>query len=344
MINSICKELELQSAYLNSEKLDTIYFGGGTPSILASREIEKILSSVYNLFEINELPEITLEANPDDLSMKKLIDLSILGINRLSVGIQSFNDKILKYINRVHDSQEAITCIENARKAGFENLSIDLIFSIPSQTNAHLKKDLEQVFALNPEHISVYSLTIEEKTVFGNWHKKRKIRQVSDEESAKQFDLIISRLEDHGYEQYEISNFCQNEHYARHNTSYWKNINYLGIGPGAHSYNGSNRQYNISSNHKYMKSIGEGLVPSEIEMLTKKDLANEFILTSLRTKWGCDLVKLSDLFRHDLFVAQENKIEELIRDGQIVIEKKHIFLTRKGKFLADTIISDLFWI
>lgn len=344
MIESICSELELQRSYLNHDKIDTIYFGGGTPSILASTEIENILTSIHTLFEINSYPEITMEANPDDLSMEKLKGLKKLGINRLSIGIQSFHDKILKYLNRAHNSKEAIFCIKNAREAGFENLSIDLIFSIPDQTIGQLKKDMDQAFALNPEHISVYSLTIEEKTVFGNWYKKRKIRQLSDEDSANQFDFIITTLEDHGYEQYEISNFCRDERYSRHNTSYWKNIKYLGIGPGAHSYNSDNRQFNVANNHKYMKSIREGIVPSEGEKLTKMDRANEFILTSLRTKWGCDLLKLHDLFGYNLIILQENKIKELISEAQLFMENKHIFLTRKGKFLADTIIADLFWI
>lgn len=344
MVHSICKELELQSTYLDQDKLETIYFGGGTPSILAPIEIEQILSSIYRLFEISSHPEITMEANPDDLSKAKLIDLNKLGINRLSIGIQSFDNDILKYLNRAHNSFEAISCIENARNAGFENLSIDLIFSIPSQTIAHIEKDLNQAFALNPEHISVYSLTIEEKTVFGNWHKKKKMQQVSDEESATQFDMIISSLENRGYEQYEISNFCRDSQFAIHNTSYWKNISYLGVGPGAHSYNGYDRKFNISNNHKYMKSIGDGFVPSEIEHLTNKDLANEFLMTTLRTKWGCDLSKLHNLFSYDIIVEQDIKLKMLINNGQLYLQNNHLFLTRKGKFLADTIISELFWI
>ena len=344
MIDSISKELELQKAYLNHESIDTIYFGGGTPSLLSSEEMEKLLKSMKRLFKINDRPEITLEANPDDLSLVKLNEMKSVGINRLSIGIQSFNDKTLKVLNRAHNSIEAINCIENARKVGFENLSIDLIFAIPGQTNTALGKDIDQALLLNPEHISVYSLTIEEKTVFGNWQKKGKINPVSDEDSAGQFDLIISRLEENKYEQYEISNFCRDENYARHNTSYWKNINYLGVGPGAHSYNGNNRQFNISNNHKYMKSIGSGTIPFEIEFLTKKDLANEFLLTSLRTKWGCDLRLLNDLYSYDLINSQKSKLSGLIKSEYIFMENGHIFLSRKGKFLADYIISDLFWI
>lgn len=337
-------ELELQKAYLNRERVDTIYFGGGTPSLLASEELKKLLNSMKLLFKINEHPEITLEANPDDLSLKKLKELKSLGINRLSIGIQSFNDKTLKTLNRAHSSTEAIDCIGNARKVGFENISIDLIFSIPGQTKTDLSKDIDRALLLNPEHISVYSLTIEEKTVFGNWQKKGKFNPVSDEDSADQFDLIISRLEDNKYEQYEISNFCRDENYARHNTSYWKNINYLGVGPGAHSYDGKNRQFNISNNHKYMKSINSGNVPFEIDFLTMKDLANEFLLTSLRTKWGCDLHQLKELHGYDLINLQKRKLSGLMQREYVFMENEHLFLTRKGKFLADSILSDLFWI
>lgn len=344
MINSISSEMELQKAYLNHEKLDTIYFGGGTPSILESPEIEKLLNSINHFYNINTNPEITLEANPDDLSIAKLKELKALGINRLSIGIQSFNDRILKFLNRAHESIEAIKCIENARMAGFENLSIDLIFSIPGQTIGDLERDIDKALALDPEHISVYSLTIEEKTVFGNWNRKGKFKQNSDEESAHQYDLIISKLDENQYEQYEISNFCRDGNYARHNTSYWKNINYLGIGPGAHSYNGITRQFNISNNHKYMKSIESGIVPAKIECLTKSDLANEYLLTTLRTKWGCDLSKLKELYGYDLINSHHKKLSELIKDDFIVMKNKSLFLTRKGKFLADSIISDLFWI
>lgn len=344
MIKAMATEMELQKTYLNQEKIDTIYFGGGTPSILASNEIEKLLVPIHNIFNINTQPEITMEANPDDLSVSKLKELKSLGINRLSIGIQSFNDRTLKFLNRAHNSTEAIKCIENARMVGFENLSIDLIFSIPGHTIIDLGKDINQALALDPGHISVYSLTVEEKTVFGNWNRKGKFLQVPDEDAARQFDLIISKLEEKKYEQYEISNFCRDNNYARHNTSYWKNINYLGLGPGAHSYNGTNRQFNILNNHKYIKSIESGIVPAETEYLTKKDLANEFLLTSLRTKWGCDLNTLKDLYAYDLMHSHHIKLSELIRDELIIMKNKSMFLSGKGKFLADSIISDLFWI
>lgn len=312
--------------------------------MLSANELEKLIKSMNDIYGIDNSPEITLEANPDDLSLDKLKCLKSMGINRLSIGIQSFQDATLKFLNRAHDASEAINCVENARKAGFENLSIDLIFSIPNQKPGDLEKDIAQVLKLHPEHVSTYSLTIEEKTVFGNWLKKGKFKPLTDQISADQFDLIISKLEENRYQQYEISNFCCDGHYAKHNTSYWKNVPYLGIGPGAHSYDGQHRQANTSNNHGYMKSIESGSVPFEKEDLSQKDFVNEFMLTSLRTIWGCDLAKLYDLYQYDLLGEQGEKLSELSKKGYVEIKDRHVFLTKKGKFVADEIISDLFWV
>ena len=342
MVDTICKEISWQKSYLSHEKIESIYFGGGTPSILSNHEIENLLETVRLNYQIIENPEITLEANPDDLSLDKLIDLKTIGINRLSIGIQSFHDKILTFLHRAHTSEEAIECIENARTAGFDILSIDLIFSIPGQNLQILENDIKMAMVLNPEHLSVYSLTIEDKTVFGNWFKKGKLVQLPEDESAKQFDLIIARLQENGYEQYEISNFCRDGYYAKHNTSYWKNTPYLGVGPGAHSFNRKSRQYNISNNHKYMRSIDKELIPFELEVLDSKALANEFLLTSLRTKWGCDLKKLIREFQYDL--ESNIKSKPWLKEGYLELKDDTLFLTRKGKFVADEIIADLFWI
>ncbi len=344
MVDAICMELDLQKNFLNGMPIETIYLGGGTPSILSARELEKLLKSMDDIYGINPSQEITLEANPDDLSLDKLKCLKSMGINRLSIGIQSFQDETLKSLNRAHNAAQAINSVENARKAGFENLSIDLIFSIPNQKPDSLKKDINQVLRLHPEHVSTYSLTIEEKTVFGNWHKKGIFKPLSDQASADQFDLIISKLEENHYVQYEISNFCRDGHYARHNTSYWKNIPYLGIGPSAHSYDGRHRQANVSNNHTYMKSLASGVVPFERESLSRQDLVNEFILTSLRTIWGCDLADLYRLYQYDLLAHQGEKLSQLSTKGFVEIRDQHIFLTKKGKFVADEIISDLFWV
>ena len=342
LVDCIAREIAIQKTFLDHELISTIYFGGGTPSIIGAEDLHKIMASIYQNFKIDSSPEITLEANPDDLSAEKLRDLKKLGINRLSIGVQSFNDKTLSFLHRAHDSTEAINSIRNARKAGFNNISIDLIFSIPGQKMDELDGDIKQVLELNPEHVSVYSLTIEEKTVFGNWHKKGKFRLVSDDKSAKQFDLIISRLEDNDFEQYEISNFCRDRNYSRHNTSYWKNIKYLGVGPGAHSYNGVSRQFNLSNNHKYMKSIYEGAPVYEIDQLSEKDRLNELLLTSLRTKWGCDLINLKKRFNVDILEIHHEKIDYLQNQSLVYLEGNFLYLTRRGRFVADEIISDLF--
>jgi oxygen-independent coproporphyrinogen-3 oxidase len=342
MVEAISKELFMQKSFVGNDKIETIYFGGGTPSILSIEELRRLLDNAFAHYDIEKNAEITLEANPDDLSMEKLEQIKSLGVNRLSIGIQSFNSKTLKFLNRAHESKESVQCILNARKAGFENLSIDLIFSIPGHSMANLDEDLGQAIALNPEHISIYSLTIEDKTVFGNWHRKGEFKQVSDLESAAQYELLISKLEKNGFEQYEISNFCRDEHYAKHNTSYWQNKRYLGVGPGAHSYDGSGRQFNISNNHLYMKAIEENRIPLEKDDLDEKSQANDYLLTSLRTKWGCDLELLSSKYRYQL--SEDRTLNDLIVAKLIRKEQNKIFLTKKGKFLADSIISELFWI
>ncbi len=339
---ALVREAALQKLYLRGEALDTIYFGGGTPSILDVSDIQIILDAVYGNFTINSSPEITLEANPDDLTRQKLIALRNIGINRLSIGIQSFNDDVLKLLNRAHSSEDAINCLKNARKVGFDNLSFDLIFAIPGSSKAILEKDIDIAMEYRPEHLSAYSLTVEEKTVFGNWYKKGKFKKVDEDETASQFDFLISRLEQNEYDHYEISNFCRDQNYARHNTSYWKNIKYLGIGPGAHSYNGESRQFNIDNNAKYLKSISQNEIPYEIEMLDEKARINEFLLTSLRTKWGCNLLDLKTLFDFDIMEEHSAKLSHLERAQLIKLENDVIYLTRKGKFIADDIILSLF--
>ncbi|MCG8307396.1 MAG: radical SAM family heme chaperone HemW [Cytophagales bacterium] len=343
MIKAISRELELQASYLDDDRINTIYIGGGTPSILGIAEFEKLFDAVYSHYSTVSNPEITIEANPDDLSYQKLKLFKEFGTNRLSIGIQSFQDRFLEFLNRAHRSQDAIDSFNQARELGFENISIDLIFSIPKQSMTHVEFDISKALELNPEHISIYSLTIENKTVFGNWQQKGKFKTVPEEESARQYDFIISTLEKEKYEQYEISNFCRDNRYSKHNTSYWKNIGYLGVGPGAHSFNGKSRQFNVANNHVYMKSIKEGKVPFEMEVLDQRSLANEYLLTSLRTKWGCDLRKLTKLYSYPIRTHRK-RIEQLVAERFIHITENIIYLTRKGKFLADEIIAELLWI
>lgn len=342
MTEAMIRELELQKGYLENENVDTIYFGGGTPSILEINQIDHFLSKATELFSINPNPEITLEANPDDLSGPKLKALHSIDINRLSIGIQSFNDEVLRFLNRAHDAEEAKACVMNARETGFKNISTDLIFSIPGASDEVLERDLETTLSLDPEHISTYSLTIEEKTVFGNWYKKGRLKQVTDHTSARQFEYIIKELEHKDYEQYEVSNFCRDGFYSRHNSSYWKNTHYLGIGPGAHSYNGISRQFNLSNNPGYINSLKKGIVPFEFEEIDNIAKINEYLLTTLRTKWGCDLKVLENDFGCNLIANCKDVIESFKQENLIEINGTIMFLTKKGILLADEIIGQLF--
>ena len=344
LIDSILSEIKLQENYLGNDLIETIYFGGGTPSILKTSEIERILQTIYSTFTISNNPEITLEANPDDLSFEKLNELKNIGINRLSIGVQSFNYQLLKYLNRIHTGNDAIHCIDSARKIGFENINIDLIYNIVQDEHETIKKDLSIINKLQPEHISAYSLTIEPKTAFGVWKEKGKLKEINEGYASKQFELVISTLEQFGFQQYEVSNFARNELYSRHNTSYWQHINYLGVGPAAHSFNGMRRQFNMANNSQYIKSIAKNRIPFEMEILDNKTKANEMLMTGLRTIWGCDLKKLKSSLDLDLIKESENQIENLKDKKLIQIVGDKLLLTKKGLLLADEITAQLMWI
>ncbi|MBI3219042.1 MAG: radical SAM family heme chaperone HemW [Bacteroidetes bacterium] len=340
MCMAIAKELALQADYLTSESISTLYWGGGTPSLLSESEFGIILESVHKHFSVEPNIEQTLEANPDDLTQKKLALIKSLGFNRLSIGIQSFDDEVLRFFNRAHSADEALKCMELSRGAGFANISIDLIYAVPSQSQDDWKKNIESALALRPEHISAYSLTIEEKTVFGNWNRKGKLQPADENEAALNFITLMDMLEMNGYEHYEISNFCKPGFYSRHNSSYWKQARYLGVGPSAHSYNGVSRQSNLSNNSLYQKSIESGTIPAEIEILTRENKINEYIFTTLRTIWGCDLSFLKENFAYDL--ASMGLLQKMKDQEWVIQEGNTLYLTRKGKLLADQIASDLF--
>lgn len=336
------EELRLQKDFLGNEPVNTIYFGGGTPSLLTKQEVAVLLRAVQLHHSVDPAAEITLEANPDDLTEKSLTAFKQAGINRLSMGIQSFQDDLLTYLHRAHDSTQARTTFQWARNAGFTNISIDLIYAIPDQHDAKWLLDIEQAIALNPEHISCYSLTIEEKTAFGRWAAAGKLKLVPDDDAAGQLEVLIGQLERNGYEHYEISNFAKPGYYSRHNSSYWKQQKYLGIGPSAHSYNGDIRAFTISNNPLYLKAISSGNVPAETEVLTRENKINEFILTTLRTRWGTNLITLKRIYQHDLLEQNHPYIKDLIDRGLAIMENDTLFLTQKGKFLADKIASELF--
>lgn len=341
LILALAKETEIQRSYLEGP-ITTIYFGGGTPSLAEAAEIGMLLNKVRSVFQVDPQAEITLEANPDDLTPAKLGLLRDQGINRLSIGIQSFDDQVLKFLNRAHDSVAARNCITIARDAGFTNISLDLIYAIPGQSPAQWRENVLDALRFKPEHISAYSLTIEERTVFGSWSTKGKLVPVGDDASAEQFDALIDLLERNGYQHYEISNFALPGFESRHNSSYWKQEKYLGIGPSAHSYDGTSRQSNISNNHLYVSAIRENRVPCTIEPLSKADKINDYLLTTLRTSWGMDLSKLRHDLNYDLMANRGLYVEQLIRNDYAVVDNEHLRLTRKGKFLADKIASDLF--
>ncbi|MEQ9591692.1 MAG: radical SAM family heme chaperone HemW [Cyclobacteriaceae bacterium] len=344
MVGAIQTELRLQRAYFanSNSRIDTIYFGGGTPSLLSLGQLESILKTIRDYFIVDDSCEITLEANPDDMAAIYVSGLKQVGVNRLSIGIQSFSDEILKFINRAHDTRTAHQSIEVARNAGFDNVSIDLIYAIPGLSAELWHEHLETAIMYRPEHISAYSLTLEPRTVFGNWLSKNKLKEVDENLSAQQFELLMTILEEAGYQHYEISNFCKPGYISRHNSSYWNLEPYLGVGPSAHSFNFYSRQFNIRNNAKYLKEISQGIVPCEVEILSTENKINEFLLTQLRTAIGCDTARLNELYHYDILEEQKHYVEELTQKGLLLLEGDTLKLTSRGKLLADKIASDLF--
>ncbi len=341
MMDSITVELKLRKDYLKGEAVDTVYFGGGTPSLLPAEYLGKILDQIAQLFPSRK-QEVTLEANPDDLNPQALANWRSLGIDRLSLGIQSFQDQILKAYNRAHTSKEATQAIQLARAAGFEKFSIDLIYGYPHTDHQLWKLDLEEALRLDPGHLSAYSLTIEPKTTFGNWTKKGKFSPAEDEFVAQQFEWLQERCDKAGYLQYEISNFSRPNQAAIHNSNYWKRSPYLGIGPSAHSFDGSSRGFNPSSNTSYTKALSAGVLPFVLEQLTPTESINEEILTGLRTQWGLDTGSLADRYHLDILEIKKGPISKLTELGMIHTLGKTLTLTRKGQLLADSIASDIF--
>lgn len=342
MVEALCKEIELRQHYLPSRQIRSIYLGGGTPSLLDAAHIQKLLEVIHTYFQVSTQAEITLEANPDDLNNAKLEAFLQIGINRLSIGVQSFQDEVLKRLHRLHSAQQAIDAVHHARQVGFERISIDLMYAIPGMSNQHWFNDLQQALALEVGHIAAYCLTIEEKTVFGRWLHKGRIHPVDEEAAANQMAMLIAILESAGFIHYEISNFARPGHMSRHNSAYWQNLPYLGIGPGAHSYDGSSRQYNIANNALYLRSLQAGTIPAQQEKLSKQDQANEYLLTRLRTIWGIHLGDLRSLLSMEQYEQLSTQIHMLIQQGLLEQHGQRICLSQQGIFIADKIIEDLF--
>jgi len=343
-LDALKKEIVLQKDYLETKNISTVYFGGGTPSILTKDEILEIFHELSKYFLIDTDAEITLEANPDDLSKEKLKELSQTPINRLSIGIQSFSDEDLKFLNRIHNAKCAITSVLDAQSAGFKNISIDLIYGIQTLTNKQWKKNIEQALALNVRHISCYSLTVEPRTALYSFIQKGKTKNIDSKKSAEQFEILINEMEKRKYIHYEISNFCKEGFYSKHNSNYWKRINYLGVGPSAHSYNGVSRQWNVSSNSTYINSLKKNILSFEKEVLSENQKYNEYILTSLRTIWGTDFNFVKQKFSQKLLSHLKKEAKIFMGKKLLLQADEKIFLTQKGKLFADKIASDLFFI
>jgi oxygen-independent coproporphyrinogen-3 oxidase len=340
MVEAMEGELDLRKDFLSTE-VETLYWGGGTPSLLPVELLERLMSKVRERFTVAPGAEVTLEANPDDLDPSKLRQLRVAGVNRLSLGLQSFNADLLRFLNRAHDAASARRCITMSREAGIANLSVDLIYGIPGLTPETWRETLQEVLQQKPEHLSAYSLTIEERTVFGSRLKKGQFAPAPEADVAGQFETMVDVLEENGYEHYEISNFSLPGFQSRHNSNYWKQVPYLGIGPSAHSYDGMRRYMNIRNNARYVRSIADGVLPMESEVLTRENKINEYILTRIRTSWGCDLGYLRVAFADNLSERCAAVLERYEGLGLLARKNDVLRLTRKGKLLADQITEDL---
>ena len=342
MVEAICKEIVLKKNRFENQQIGSIYFGGGTPSVLPAAALQQVFATIENHFSIASGAEITIETNPDDLTATKIAELRKLPINRFSIGTQSFFNEDLVWMNRAHNSQEATDCIKRSQDAGFENLTIDLIYGYPLLTNEKWKTNIQTAIELQVPHLSAYSLTVEPKTALAHAIEKGKQTDVNDEQSAEQFMMLIDTVTANGFEHYEISNYSLPGKYAVHNTNYWKGVPYLGIGPSAHGFDGHDRYINIANNAKYMEQLAKGQLPESIEQLSTVDKFNEYVMTSLRTMWGLDLTKIETDFGKDYVTQTQKLIKPFVNNEQLLFENNIIKLTNKGKLFADGIAAELF--
>jgi oxygen-independent coproporphyrinogen-3 oxidase len=343
MVLAIAKEIAMRKSEFEDEIIETIYFGGGTPSILQISDLKFLIDEVYKHYKISVNPEITIEANPDDLSGNRIIELSNTRINRLSIGIQSFFEEDLQLMNRAHNSAEAKKCLEIATQY-FDNISVDLIYGTPGMSNESWLQNIQTVLDLNIPHISSYALTVEPKTALHKFIKDGIIPQLDDGVAHEQFLILVDTLEKNKFIHYELSNFGKENYFSRNNSAYWLGKKYIGIGPSAHSYDGKNRSWNVSNNAIYLKSIAENTLPSETETLSETDRYNEYVMTGLRTIWGVSLAKIETEFgeRHLKYLIQN--AQKHIDNAKLIVENNVLRTTRKGKFFCDGIASDLFYL
>lgn len=343
-VHTLCRELEMRKEYLKGEPVETIYFGGGTPSQLEKADFKHIFETIRENYGMEHCREITLEANPDDLSQEYLKMLSSLPFNRISMGIQTFDDTTLQLLKRRHSSQTAVEAVRRCREAGFQNISIDLIYGLPGETKERWVNDLRQAIRLDVEHISAYHLTYEEDTPIYNMLKQHQIEEVDEDSSLQFFTLLIEHLQNAGYEHYEISNFCLPGLHSRHNSSYWTEKQYLGCGPSAHSYNGISRQWNVASLDKYIEGISSGNPTFEVEELDLYTRYNDFVITHIRTQWGMPLPKLGKQYGEELYKYCLRMATPHLQQGTLEIKNDTLKLTRKGVFISDGIMSDMLWV
>lgn len=337
--DALLKEIGLRSNYLSGETVETIYFGGGTPSLLPSVYTGQIMEKLYSVFNISDNPEITIEANPDDITATWLNEMLSIGFNRMSIGVQSWTDKYLRMLGRRHDSKNAAAAVRLILEKGFNNLSLDLMYGLPGMTTDEWQKELDRTFEFDIKHLSAYHLTIEDGTPLFRLVKAGQLREADEEESNRQFLTLITMARAHGFIHYEISNFSREDFFSRHNRSYWQQISYIGLGPSAHSFNGYSRQWNVSDLIKYIKELKSGQLPYEIEELDFRTRYNEYIMTSLRTMWGIDLDYIEKVFNKESHDYTINLSGKLLSYGMLRREKNSLILTDQGVMIADNIIS-----
>ena len=342
-VNSLKREIVSRKDYLGGEKVKTIYFGGGTPSLLPTKYIDEILKNLNNNFDLVSNPEITLEANPDTIDKEQLFELKSLGVNRISVGIQSFHDDDLKYLDRKHDSRHALQIIDDLKCVGFEKLTLDLIYGIPTLTEEKWNKNLDIFFSTGISHLSAYALTVEPKTILGQRIEKGDLQDVNEDEIIRHYEILVDRTKENGFEHYEISNFAKPGCRSQHNSIYWNDEKYLGLGPSAHSYDGNSRQWNISNLTKYIQLINsESECYYEKEILSTEDKFNENVMTSLRTSWGCDIEKISAKYGSSYSEHFLKNVKKYLESGKMLKDFNTYRLTDEGMLFADGIAAELF--
>ena len=342
MISCIKKELITRKNYVKAKQVKTIYFGGGTPSLLTNHYVKTILKTIYDNYKVCEKPEITIEANPDDLNRKKLASFFNFGINRLSIGVQSFSDDDLIFLNRNHSRADAISSIKMAQEIGYKNISVDLMYGLPKQSLKDWEDNLNLLFDLNIQHLSAYMLTVEKKTKLFEYVKKNKVKMIDDLTIIDQYYSLLNIAKKNNFVQYEISSFAKDNIFSKHNTSYWQNKLFLGVGPSAHSFDYKSRRWNIASNKKYIENLNNNNIYFEEEVLTISQQFNEYILTNLRTKWGIDINVIKSRFGSEFASHTKKMIQKWSKKKYIKQSNENVILTEKGSVLSDKIISDLF--